>query len=101
MVPKYVSLFVAAAAMFETAVNLGIAFDLFSYLTGPLHINTARSSVQLSCYWGTSYITSLFGGFISDAYLGRFWTTLLFGIVELLVSTISSINSTVSFLGTC
>lgn len=87
--------------MFETAVNLGIAFNLFSYLNGPLHINTARSSVQQTCYWGTSYITSLFGGFISDAYLGRFWTTLIFGIVELLVSTISSINFTVSFLGTC
>lgn len=76
---------VTGAAAFESVASVGIAFTLFSYLSGPLHISPSKASIHTGCYLGTSYITSLFGGFISDAYLGRFWTSLISAITELLV----------------
>ncbi|KAG0619354.1 hypothetical protein M758_4G133400 [Ceratodon purpureus] len=72
------------AVAFESVASVGIAFTLFSYLSGPLHIPTSKASIHTNIYWGTSFITSLFGGFISDAYLGRFWTSLISAITELL-----------------
>lgn len=71
--------------MFESVASVGTAFILFSYLSGPLHLPVSRAAIHNNIYWGTSFITSLFGGFISDAYLGRFWTSLISAITELLV----------------
>lgn len=77
----------AATAMFEMIVNLGIAFNLNSYLSGPMHIPIKRASQYTTSYWGTSFMTSLIGGFISDTYLGRFWTSVLAAVIELLVKS--------------
>lgn len=77
----------AATAMFEMIVNLGIAFNLNSYLSGPMHIPIKRASQYTTTYWGTSFMTSLIGGFISDTYLGRFWTSVLAAVIELLVKS--------------
>jgi hypothetical protein len=43
---------------------------------------------------GTIFLLSLIGGFLSDSYLGCFWTMLTFGFVELsvLLSTKSSLT---------
>lgn len=77
----------AATAMFEMIVNLGIAFNLNSYLSGPMHISNKLASQYTTSYWGTSFMTSLIGGFISDTYLGRFWTSVLASVIELLVKS--------------
>lgn len=77
----------AATAMFEMIVSLGIAFNLNSYLSGPMHIPNKLASQYTTFYWGTSFMTSLIGGFISDTYLGRFWTSVLAAVIELLVKS--------------
>jgi hypothetical protein len=79
--------FIFATAMFEMIVNLGIAFNLNSYLSGPMHIPIKLASQYTTSYWGTSFITSLIGGFISDTYIGRFWTSVLAAVIELLVKS--------------
>jgi hypothetical protein len=79
--------FIFATAMFEMIVNLGIAFNLNSYLSGPMHISNKLASQYTTSYWGTSFMTSLIGGFISDTYLGRFWTSVLASVIELLVKS--------------
>lgn len=73
--------------MFEMIVSLGIAFNLNSYLSGPMHIPNKLASQYTTFYWGTSFMTSLIGGFISDTYLGRFWTSVLAAVIELLVKS--------------
>ncbi|XP_024372334.1 protein NRT1/ PTR FAMILY 8.2 [Physcomitrium patens] len=71
------------AVMFESVASVGIAFTLFTYLSGPMHLPTSKASIHTNIYWGTSFITSIFGGFISDAYLGRFWASLIFAVMEM------------------
>jgi len=90
--------FIFATAMFEMIVNLGIAFNLNSYLSGPMHIPIKLASQYTTFYWGTSFMTSLIGGFISDTYLGRFWTSVLAAVIELLGIVLVVISATVTSL---
>lgn len=71
--------------MFEAVVNLGIALNLGLYLLGPMHLSAIPAATALSNYWGASYLTSLLGGFISDAFLGNYWTIIVAMLVELVV----------------
>lgn len=73
--------------MFEAVVNLGIAFNLSLYLLGPMHMPAIPAATALSNYWGASYLTSLLGGFMSDAFLGNFWTIIVAMLIELVVCT--------------
>lgn len=71
--------------MFEAVVNLGIAFNLSLYLLGPMHMAAIPTATALSNYWGASYLTSLLGGLMSDAFLGNFWTIVIAMLIELVV----------------
>lgn len=71
--------------MFEAVVNLGIAFNLSLYLLGPMNLPAIPAATALSNYWGASYLTSLLGGFLSDAFLGNYWTIIIAMLIELVV----------------
>lgn len=79
---------------FSTAIEFserlsyyGIASSLIIYLTKVIHqdLKTAAKSVN---YWsGVTTVMPLVGGFVADAYMGRFSTVLVSSVVYLLVST--------------
>lgn len=75
----------------ETSERLsyfGIATSLVLYLTKVMHqeLKTAARNVN---YWaGVTTLMPLFGGFIADAYLGRYSTVLASCFVYLIVSSI-------------
>lgn len=73
--------------MFEGVVNLGIAFNLSLYLQKAMHMPAMPALTAVSNYWGASYLTSLLGGFMSDAFLGNFWTIVVAMLIELVVCT--------------
>ncbi|MBA0857204.1 hypothetical protein Goshw_008962 [Gossypium schwendimanii] len=78
------SLFIIAIEFSERLSYFGIATSLIIYLTKVIHqdLKTAARSVN---YWaGVTTLMPLFGGFIADAYLGRFFTVLCSTIVYLL-----------------
>ncbi|XP_022767613.1 protein NRT1/ PTR FAMILY 5.6-like [Durio zibethinus] len=78
------SLFIFAIEFSERLSYFGIATSLIIYLTKVIHqdLKTAARSVN---YWaGVTTLMPLFGGFIADAYLGRFCTVLASTIVYLL-----------------
>ncbi|KAK2657753.1 hypothetical protein Ddye_010805 [Dipteronia dyeriana] len=78
------SLFIIAIEFSERLSYFGIATSLIIYLTKVIHqdLKTAARSVN---YWaGVTTLMPLFGGFIADAYLGRFWTVFVSSIVYLL-----------------
>lgn len=65
------------------------------YLTRVIHqdIKTAAKSVN---YWsGVTTLMPLLGGFIADAYLGRYTTVFISVIIYLLVHICNSINANV------
>jgi hypothetical protein len=77
--------FDAANEFSERLSNFGITANLISYLTKVIHqdLKTAAKSVN---YWaGVTTMMPLFGGFLADAYTGRFSMVLLSSLVYLLV----------------
>lgn len=76
----------AAIEFSERLSYFGIATSLIIYLTKVMHddLKVAAKSVN---YWsGVTTLVPLFGGFIADAYLGRFKTVLASSIIYLLVN---------------
>ena len=65
---------------------MGVSTNMVTYLVGPLHLSNAQSANIVTNFIGTVFLLSLLGGFLSDSYLGSFWTMLIFGFVELSVS---------------
>ncbi|CAI9116613.1 OLC1v1017807C1 [Oldenlandia corymbosa var. corymbosa] len=76
------SLFVYALAGLENTAFLANAVSLVTYFYGDMHFNLTKSANALTNLMGTTFLLSLVGAFISDTYLSRFKTTILFGCLE-------------------
>lgn len=61
--------------------------NLITYVFNDMHFPLSKSANIVTNFVGTVFLLSLLGGFLSDSYLGSFWTMLIFGFVELSVST--------------
>lgn len=55
------------------------------YFMTVMCMNLVDSSNTLTNFMGSAFLLSLLGGFISDTYLTRLNTSLLFGAIEVLV----------------
>lgn len=68
--------------------NMGFVANIVSmvlYFLGPMHFNLATAANTLTNFMGTNFLLSLLGGFISDTYLSRYTTCLIFGSVQVVV----------------
>ncbi|KAL5214311.1 hypothetical protein ABZP36_003463 [Zizania latifolia] len=57
--------------------------NLITYVFGEMHFPLSQAANVVTNFVGTIFLLSLLGGFLSDSYLGCFWTMLTFGFVEL------------------
>ncbi|PIA60604.1 hypothetical protein AQUCO_00300240v1 [Aquilegia coerulea] len=67
--------------------NMGFVANMASmvlYFLLVMHFDLAGSANTLTNLMGSIYLLSVFGGFISDTYLTRFNTCLIFGTIEVL-----------------
>ncbi|GAA0177585.1 transporter [Lithospermum erythrorhizon] len=78
------TLFVYALVALENMAFLANAVSLYTYFFGYMNFSLTKSANTLTNYTGTAFLLSLFGGFISDTYLSRFKTAILFGGFEVL-----------------
>lgn len=69
----------------ENMAFIANAVSLVTYFTGYMNFSLTKSATTLTNFMGTSFLLALFGGFISDTYLSRFKTCVLFGSIELVV----------------
>ena len=79
-----------AAMMFLD--NIGFVANMASlvlYFMFVIHFDLSGSATTTTNYLGTTFLLTIVGGFISDAYMNRLNTTLLFGVIELLVNLVS------------
>lgn len=68
--------------------NIGFVANMASlvlYFLQVMHFDTSGASTTTTNYLGTTFLLTLLGGFISDSYMNRLNTCLLFGAIELLV----------------
>lgn len=71
---------------FEMMAIAAVGNNLITYVFNDMHFPLSRSANIVTNFIGTIFLLSLFGGFLSDSYLGSFWTMLIFGFIELSVS---------------
>lgn len=71
----------------ERLAYYGMSTNLVVYLTKILRQDSATASNNVTNWSGTCYITPLIGGFLSDAFLGRYWTIAAFSVVYMIVRT--------------
>lgn len=71
---------------FEMMAIAAVGNNLITYVFNDMHFPLSKSANIVTNFIGTVFLLSLLGGFLSDSYLGSFWTMLIFGFVELSVS---------------
>ncbi|XAR61833.1 hypothetical protein NMG60_11016357 [Bertholletia excelsa] len=60
------------------------AVSLVTYFYGYMNFSLTKSATTLTNFMGTAFLLPLFGGFISDTYLSRFKSCIIFGSIEVL-----------------
>ncbi|OMO74871.1 Proton-dependent oligopeptide transporter family [Corchorus olitorius] len=77
------TLFVYATEALENMAFISNAVSLVTYFFGYMNFSLTKSATTLTNFMGASFLLALFGGFISDTFLSRFKTCVLFGCIEL------------------
>lgn len=95
------SLFIIAIEFSERLSYFGIATSLIIYLTKVLHQDVKTAAKSINCWAGVTTLMPLVGGFIADAYLGRFSTVLVSSIVYLLGLLLLTMSSLIPSLKPC
>lgn len=68
--------------------NVGFVASMVSlvlYFLGVMYFDVSNAANTLTNLMGTTFLLSIIGGFISDTYLSRLTTCLIFGAIEILV----------------
>ncbi|XP_042484884.1 protein NRT1/ PTR FAMILY 4.2-like isoform X2 [Macadamia integrifolia] len=68
----------------ENMVFLSNAANFVSYFKASMHYPLAQAANMVTNFMGTSFLLTIFGGFISDSFIPKFWAFILFGTIELL-----------------
>ncbi|EMS61581.1 Nitrate transporter 1.3 [Triticum urartu] len=58
----------------ERVCVMGISMNLVTYLTGDMHLSSAKSANIVTNFMGTLNLLALLGGFVADAKFGRYRT---------------------------
>ncbi|XP_027356961.1 protein NRT1/ PTR FAMILY 4.5-like [Abrus precatorius] len=77
-------LFVYAMEGLENMAFVANAVSLVTYFFGYMNFNLTKSATTLTNFMGTAFLLALVGGLISDTYLSRFKTCVMFACMELL-----------------
>ncbi|KAM0881194.1 hypothetical protein ACQ4PT_033084 [Festuca glaucescens] len=65
----------------ERVCVVGISMNLVTYLTGEMHLSSAKSANIVTNFMGTLNLLALLGGFLADAKLGRYITIAISAII--------------------
>ncbi|KNA24878.1 hypothetical protein SOVF_011620 [Spinacia oleracea] len=75
--------FVLGVQGFEIMAIAAVGNNLITYVINEMHFPLSKAANIVTNFIGTIFLLALFGGYLSDSYLGSFWTMLIFGFVEL------------------
>ncbi|KAF5744014.1 protein NRT1/ PTR FAMILY 4.3 [Tripterygium wilfordii] len=75
--------FVLGLQTFEIMAIAAVANNLITYVINEMHYSLSQAANIVTNFVGTVFLLTLLGGYLSDSFLGSFWTMLIFGFVEL------------------
>ncbi|CDP00147.1 unnamed protein product [Coffea canephora] len=95
------SIFIISIEFSERLAYFAIAMNLVIYLTEVLH-QDLKTAVKNVNYWtGATTLMPLFGAFLADAYLGRFFMILLSSIIYLLGLSLLTMSELIPSIKPC
>lgn len=92
------SLFIIGVEFSERLTYYGIASSLIIYLTTMMHEGTATAAKDVNNWTGVTTVMPLVGGFMADAYFGRYWMVLISSIIYLLGLVLLTLSVSLSAL---
>nr|CAN73408.1 hypothetical protein VITISV_024373 [Vitis vinifera] len=95
------SLFIIAIEFSERLSYFGIATSLILYLSKVMHEDLKSAAKSVNYWSGVTTTMPLLGGFLADAYWGRFSTVLISSIVYLLGLILLTMSRVVPSLRPC
>ncbi|KAG8368923.1 hypothetical protein BUALT_Bualt15G0096900 [Buddleja alternifolia] len=75
--------FVLGLQGFEIMAIAAVGNNLITYVINEMHFSLSKAANTVTNFIGTLFLLALVGGYLSDSYLGCFWTMLIFGFLEL------------------
>eukprot|EP01018_Ginkgo_biloba_P023012 Gb_13216 [translate_table: standard] len=78
------AIFIMGLQALEIMAIAAVGNNLITYVFNDMHYPLPKSANIVTNFVGTIFLLSILGGFLSDSYLGSFWTIILFGCVELI-----------------
>lgn len=70
---------------FEIMGLAAVGNNLITYVINEMHFSLSKSANIVTNFIGTVFLLALLGGYLSDSFLGCFWTALIFAFLELSV----------------
>ena len=64
---------ITGVQLLERTAYYSVALSMVTYLVRELHQSTEESSTTIFDWAGVAWLLPLLGGFLADAYIGRFW----------------------------
>ncbi|XP_011094926.1 protein NRT1/ PTR FAMILY 5.6 [Sesamum indicum] len=95
------SLFIIAIEFSERLSYFGLATSLIIYLTKVIHEDLKTAAKRVNYWSGVTTLMPLLGGFVADAYLGRFSTVLISSVIYLLGLLVLTMSRVVPGLKPC
>lgn len=71
--------------MMENMVFVAYGFNFVKYFMSSMHYSPATAANMVTNFMGTSFLLTLFGGFIADSFFTPFTTFIIFCCMELIV----------------
>ncbi|XP_023538659.1 protein NRT1/ PTR FAMILY 6.1 [Cucurbita pepo subsp. pepo] len=75
--------FIFGNEMAERMAYFGLSVNMVAFMFYVMHMPFTTSSDAVNNFLGISQASSVLGGFIADAYLGRYWTIAIFTTIYL------------------
>ncbi|EPS65820.1 hypothetical protein M569_08955, partial [Genlisea aurea] len=90
--------FIFGNEMAERMAYFGLSVNMVAFMFYIMHRPFESSANAVNNFLGISQASSVLGGFIADAYLGRYWTIAIFTTIYLMGLTGITLSATITAL---